>query len=89
MFRYEINQDTFEVSGYASPDGSSEVNCLLQPTWPNGEAFSSVEDARLFGESWLTFMLDPQYRAMSHRDDKDLLTIPDELRTLLEEEENA
>ena len=40
---YTINEDTFAVSII-----DEESVILEQPTWPNGEAFESVEDAELW-----------------------------------------
>ncbi len=39
--RYEVDEATFEVSMF----DDSDVKFLSQPTWPDGTAWGSVEDA--------------------------------------------
>lgn len=54
MFEYKIDKDN-AVWGYIT---GQEVAILFQPYWPNGDAFTNKDDAKLFADGWLAHMTD-------------------------------
>lgn len=53
MKRYEIDNETFEITAY---DEHSDIPFLLQPHYPNGDPFLSYNDAKNWVEEYFAFL---------------------------------
>jgi|GEM_PF-5939387 len=54
--RYEIDESTFAVKVFS--DGE-DAPFLFQPDYPNGDAFSSVDEATTWAEAFIASVTDP------------------------------